>query len=282
VRFIHRDPSRVPADWLVEAVKAAVDVDAVGEADRGKAIDERDHVWQTAKRWLSDMSSEKCWYCESRQERSDNAVDHYRPKAGVYERSDHPGYWWLAFDWQNYRFCCTFCNSRRHSRHGTSGGKRTHFPIRDETLRVFDPNGNLADEQALLLDPAVVGDPEHLWFQLDGTLAPSAHVGAPGSYPWERAEASIHVYHLDEPTLCERRKQLRRLIEDEVRNAQDGVALYADGDERGHRIVSQALTRIREWSGPDSELSAVVRCALLELQVEFPFALRALEVCVGQ
>ena len=102
------------------------------------------------------LSDDKCWYCESKQIRLDRHVDHYRPKNSVAECADHPGYWWLAFRSYNYRYSCTYCNSRRvDQRSGQAGGKADHFPLRDESRRAFSPDDPIDDEQPTLLDPTV-------------------------------------------------------------------------------------------------------------------------------
>jgi uncharacterized protein (TIGR02646 family) len=278
VRHIVVPEEWFPADWLSAATSIREKVAGVESDSRSNEIKENSEWWRKAKPWLEALSHGKCWYCESKNDRSDNAVDHFRPKSS--SAAEGGGYWWLAFDPSNLRFSCTFCNSFRNSHRGTSGGKQDHFPLWDEIERVRSPEEDLRRERPLLLDPKVDGDPDHLWFQLDGTVVPSEWTGASGSYPHTRAKVSIKLYHLDEPSLCERRKQVRRQVTDEVRDAQDAISLYAGGDERGRRIISGALKRIREMSAPSAELSAVVRCALLELQGEFPFAARAIQACL--
>ena len=62
---------------------------------------------------LSAISSDKCAYCEYRLSRTDWDVDHYRPKARVYGRDDHPGYYWLAYEWDNLLPACKHCNQLR-------------------------------------------------------------------------------------------------------------------------------------------------------------------------
>lgn len=51
----------------------------------------------------------KCAYCESPLEKGSFGVEHYRPKGGV-AGCDHPGYWWLAFEWSNLLPTCRPCN----------------------------------------------------------------------------------------------------------------------------------------------------------------------------
>src|SRR5207248_877805 len=102
----------------------------------------------------------------------DKHVDHFRPKNSLSKEDspNHPGYWWLAFCLANYRYSCTFCNSRRtDSASGSAGGKGDRFPIRDEAKRCQSQTDPLIREEPALLDPTVPGDPLLLWFDQDGT-----------------------------------------------------------------------------------------------------------------
>lgn len=150
------------AEQAFEEVKTLVDEGADKKAI-SDAIKASSSIWRELKDVLKEVGHKKCWYCESRDDRSDNAVDHYRPKNRVAECGDeHPGYWWLAFAWENYRYACTYCNSRRKDQEGgTAGGKHDHFPIWDETRRSSDCNSSeeIDEEQPLLLDPARQSDP---------------------------------------------------------------------------------------------------------------------------
>src|SRR4051794_1771095 len=51
------------------------------------------------KRALEELFYGKCVYCETDLHRWDWDVEHFRPKGRVFERSDHPGYFWICYDW---------------------------------------------------------------------------------------------------------------------------------------------------------------------------------------
>ena len=96
MREINIDNLELPDGWVIRA-QAAIQAD-VGQMQNHAS------VWQECKEPLKSLSNDKCFYCETIQERSDDAVDHFRPK------SLYP---WSAFKISNYRFSCTYCNSRR-------------------------------------------------------------------------------------------------------------------------------------------------------------------------
>ena len=112
---------KLPDGWEEKAKEAYETVLALSPEERSGAINRFSHLWTQLKDVLQSHFHGKCWYCEAIQERSDNAVDHFRPKNKVFECPKHGGYWWLAFKWLNYRYSCTFCNSRRINKDGVSG-----------------------------------------------------------------------------------------------------------------------------------------------------------------
>ena len=166
MRHIPGDRFRPSQDWLGRAAEAQAAVAAIAGGLAGSTQEERKAIlirihreiarhadlWSEMKPALEELSRGKCWYCESKENRSHFSVDHFRPKSGVAECTDHPGYWWLAFVHENYRFACTYCNSLlRGNPTGEVLGKGIHFPLINEANRVYhpqDPN----DECPCLLD----------------------------------------------------------------------------------------------------------------------------------
>ena len=158
----------ITAEWAATAAALTGELSRAADKDERKNILNRPasaDAWRDLKVYLEQISSNKCWYCESRQIRSDNAVDHFRPKGRVFECDDHPGYWWLAFNWENYRFSCTFCNSRRTDViTDATGGKHDHFPLAREDQRVYSDKEDIRRELPMLLDPVNPADYGLIWF----------------------------------------------------------------------------------------------------------------------
>jgi hypothetical protein len=208
LRYIDKDELAVPDDWLARATAAAAAVAG------GASPDDHSLVWRDLKGALAALFPEKkCWYCESPVERADNAVDHFRPKGRVADAANpHTGYRWLAFDRSNFRYACTFCNSRRKDVvNGTAGGKSDRFPLLNEATRVY-AQGPLNLEKPTLLDPCELYD-----WELIGCQHENGKPCATSQVPSEklRAEESIAVYHLDyEPTCKQRHAAAVRLMAD--------------------------------------------------------------------
>ncbi|MYS94802.1 MULTISPECIES: hypothetical protein [Streptomyces] len=255
---------RLSASWLASARKVKKDLAAATSAkERARIIDENGKLWRDLKADLAAVSHGKCWYCESRDFRSDNAVDHYRPKSSVKGIPAHPGYWWLAFDYENFRFACTFCNSWRKGPDGTAGGKSDYFPILAESERANDPDDILSDEIPLLIDPCCATDVALLWFDETGQVSANPHGVDFDSAADEKVTTSTRYYHLDHVPLVE----ARRAVYAEI------LKLCDDADKAQKRWnesrQSSARDRYREAMGDlarslkrNREYSAVALCAI--------------------
>jgi uncharacterized protein (TIGR02646 family) len=264
LRFIDIKQLRLPDGWQEKAERAFEELCALDRAERDRRLQTKADVWQELKAPLRALSHQKCWYCESVRHRSDDAVDHFRPKGRVAECPDHGGYWWLAFDWHNYRFSCTWCNSRRRDAEtGDSGGKQDHFPLLDEPKRVRDRNKSLTQEEPCLIDPIVDSDPLLLWFQDDGQVVQR--------YPNQerlnrRASESIRLYFLNYHETVERRKGLFNEIRELVNEGKAYFDRWVEGDNTAHLAFDQTIIRLRKLIDEHSEFSAAARAYLRGLR----------------
>jgi uncharacterized protein (TIGR02646 family) len=108
---------------------------------------------------LRDAQHGKCCYCEVKIETPymDEHVEHWRPKGSVKQRHGEPeftpGYYWLAYVWDNLFLSCQVCN-RNH--------KGTQFPVADPANRARDHHQRqaFAAEQPEMLKPDGPEDPE--------------------------------------------------------------------------------------------------------------------------
>jgi hypothetical protein len=221
MRYVNLDDIELPEGWL-ERAKQAKQAVASGN-------DPNDHatVWRELKNSLGGLFHDKCWFCETPVTRSDNAVDHFRPKGRVREAlRPHPGYRWLAFDQSNFRYSCTFCNSRRKDTEGgTIGGKADRFPLMDEASRAYTEEA-VCNENPKLLDPCELDDWRLLGCKIEnGKPCPTSQdreeIG--------RAEASIEIYHLHHEPTCKQRLSAARSL---LRDVEEAKALHLAGTSR--------------------------------------------------
>lgn len=153
----------------------------------------------------------KCAYCESRVSSNQYGdVEHYRPKGRITHPDtnkpirasagthDHPGYYWLAYDWKNLLLACELCNSPSHRSEARRRiGKWDHFPLVDETRRAQQP-GDEVHEEPLLINPLVEDPSEHLDLDpLTGVLSAKS----------PRGQACIDMLGLNERGLPDERRE---------------------------------------------------------------------------
>ena len=109
-------------------------------------------LWTKLKQYLFFISKGKCGYCEQRVTGVyAGDVEHYRPKKKVTDDPNHPGYYWLAYDANNYVPVCQKCNGAR--------AKANHFPLDPASTRAAAPGANLSLEKPLLVNPLGSEDP---------------------------------------------------------------------------------------------------------------------------
>ena len=122
-------------------------VDAVAGGNDSPEIDAL-YRHPDVKAQLKSDQNGKCAYCERKFNGDYGAVEHYRPKgAWQQERGDalnKPGYYWLAYEWENLLYSCDECNT---------SCKKNLFPLANPVSRDI-PHRDISSEDPLLVNPA--------------------------------------------------------------------------------------------------------------------------------
>ena len=167
-----------PEGWLDTSEVAEQAIEACPDAPSRRELLKGHYsaVWRhnDLRENLAKISHYKCWYCETHLTRDDLIVDHYRPKGRVFEEpEDNEGYWWLAFRRSNFRLSCKYCNELRDDKvGGTRGGKATHFPLLEGSVRATADHRDLSGEYPVILDPTQAADVDCLMFLADSKASP--------------------------------------------------------------------------------------------------------------
>jgi hypothetical protein len=268
---------RIPPKWFANADKKTLELKRRYEETAGeRAADARawrtkwseivndlKAVWQDKdlKQAMIDVSHGKCWYCEANvTQRGDVPIDHFRPKNSVAEDKTHDGYWWLACDWNNYRYACTYCNSRRNAGE-TTGGKQDQFPLWEEKHRARPPAFSTDGELPLLLDPLRPVDVALLTFD---------HAGVPVSRfskeenpcAYERVRTSIETFHLHRGDFNAKRHEIMAKMAEHIEYAERQWRLFQDGRAHAWDAYCHALTTLLEYASSKAEFSAAARAYL--------------------
>lgn len=197
--YINLENNPPPPEWI--KIADSVTDELIAEKDpikRNKIIDKHAKLWGELKDFLSALSYEKCWYTESKNAGAYCHVDHFRPKKQAIDElgKDKGGYWWLAFDWMNYRYSGPAANVK----------KKSFFQVHlNNALNYGD---NVKKEQILFLDPINFTDPDHLAFDNEGMAQPKS--SDKESVNFIRAEYSIRRLNINYYKLVERRKEFYR------------------------------------------------------------------------
>ncbi len=163
------------------------------------------------------------------------------------------GYWWLAFDYMNFRICGNVGNRKK-------GG---WFPLREGSLCSTHAQPCEESETHYLLDPIDDHDAALVAFDEEGKAIPM-----PGISEWEqqRVIETVKRLKLNEhiPLVEARRKvwqKVHKLIEDfTTAKARCG----AGNNPAAKAKLTEVRARVREMTHPTAELSAVARlCVLL-------------------
>ncbi len=175
-----------PADWLAkaQAVEAALRA-AQTEEERDALIEKHKSLWRDPRvlGWLLSLFNNKCWYSEAEESVSSYHVDHFRPKGRVTDvgrTAPEAGYWWLAFDWTNYRISGQLFNVK----------KSDVFPITSGHRAAADDPHSLKLEAHALIDP-LTPDACLISFEMDEDACLA--VTMPGADQEERRRAEITV-----------------------------------------------------------------------------------------
>jgi hypothetical protein len=221
--------------------------------------------WTQLKDRLAALSFGKCWYSECRSLGGDRDVDHYRPKGKIrrYPRwpetdaePQHEGYWWVAFNWKNYRYSCRFCNApRRNPDTDQVGGKWSYFPVRDENGRVHNECEfeDLEDEHPLILDPTDAHDVDLLTFDDFGRPKPRSQ--DVGSWEYKRTEQTILLLNLDHRDFVKARAKLAREIRSLVSRGAKAHRDLRAGDDGARARLRDIKASLKRMIQPSAEFS---------------------------
>lgn len=178
----------------------------------------------------------KCCYCESKAfATSASRIDHFRPHGAVRQgkgsRKLYPGYYWLAYRWDNLVISCEKCNRM----------KSDCFPLEECGQRVRNHLGSLDSESPLLLNPYTERNlSEHVAFEGSDCR--------PGT---DRGRVTVTVLGLNRPELQEQRQyQLSVLATLCAVERQPNVS---------YSVRCQAKRMIESFARPDAPYSAMVR-----------------------
>jgi len=235
------------------------------DAERKKIIKKNERLWKDLKDFLLKLFHNKCWYSEAREIISRYDVDHFRPKniARQLDGTERPGYWWLAFDWKNYRLAGNIANQKSTGKRG----KGDYFPLLEGTKAASGPDSDLSDETIYLLDPVNPLDWTFLTFDQYGKPIPNANIG---TFDYHRAEVTIKLLHLDYQLLKDERVRIWQLCT-RIMNHIDYLVKKYEKNSTGEikTQIDNLVDILKEYIIEDAELSSTARTCLKSRNQDF-------------
>ena len=197
------------------------------------------YAQDSVKNALEEAQHYKCCYCESKYKKtSPGAVEHFRPKGAVQqercEKKEYPGYYWLAYRWENLIVSCQLCNS----------GKGALFPLSDREARARSHRDDLNKECPLLVDPASEEPREHIRFR-GSAIEPLT----------ERGRETIKVLRLDRGALEEARRERLEILDTLRQFERLGGKVDRERTRQAQSLLERAVL-------PGAEYSSMARCLL--------------------
>lgn len=241
-------------DKSKQLVNDMAQLEAAGKRmERNQLIDDNRAHWGALKQWLLALSGGKCWFSEVRDLYAHYDVEHFRPKkeAKALDGAERDGYWWLAFDYMNFRVCGNVGNRKK-------GG---WFPLQQGSLCSNYQNPCEESESPYLLDPVDDDDVSLIAFDEEGKVIPR-----PGTSVWEqeRVKETIKRLKLNEHVpLAEARRKVWQKLDDLITDFHAAKTRCSGGKNPAAKArLLEVRTRIREMTSRNAELSSVARWCL--------------------
>lgn len=204
------------------------------------------------KEALIELQDYKCCFCEAKIGHIDDGdIEHFRPKAGWVQSEEpinKPGYYWLAYEWDNLFLSCTKCNQRN---------KKNYFPLITPERRAINHNYNINDEDPIFIHP-VLEDPENfIEFDNETPIAKENN---------QRGSMTIKILALDRELLNEDRREQLNKIYDIYYLARSMPPTNPDLQDRARRTVLKYYTAAQQDS---TEYASMLRCFFRKNPIDF-------------
>ena len=251
MRFIDLEQLNVPN---IKKTWAKKHLDALKELPDHKSRVEylnKHPYWSKFKELLKETYGELCWYSECKLSGQFGDIDHFRPKSKSVDCDKNvilpDGYWWLAYDYKNFRLSCQVCNE--------GGAKVDYFPIKPGTLPAKPDEDK---DENLLIDPCVKADTELIGYDDFGEVFPLTS----DAWEKERVEKSAEIYKLHAFTTD--RKALKCRCKDDLEMFE---MAYEDGSKRlMEKAINNLLRDIGRIDAPTAHISVAQQYILKNIK----------------
>lgn len=186
---------------------------------------------KSVKNKLKKIQHNKCCFSEAKFTGDYGDVEHFRPKGrlGV-EGSNikhYPGYYWLAYSWDNLFLCKQMINISH---------KKDLFPLLNDDERAHNHNEDHALEHPVLIDPSRENPRDHIRFRQDEPRGIT-----------ERGEKTIILLNLRHSDFEEPRRTLFYMLE-ALKSVLEGLDSDCAIAEKIRKVLDRAISPEAEYS----------------------------------
>lgn len=256
IRITKKATSPVPAILLTkgkEEIKVLKDRYDNGKRDfSSKDFDSGIYGSAEVKDVLITIQNYKCCFCESKIGHIGYGdVEHFRPKAGWtqnIEQLHKPGYYWLAYDWENLLLSCQRCNQRY---------KRNFFPLIKPSDRALSHHADVANEQPVFIHPANEDAENFITFKEEIPVAVNGNI---------RGRETISKLGLDRELLNEQRREVFNKLRDIYDLAEGYPDTSIDLKDKARAIVKKYFDASQS---DETEYASMLRAFFRDNPIDF-------------
>jgi hypothetical protein len=215
---------------------------------------------------LFKIYNNKCAFCENDTTAGASLqVEHYRPKAKVTEEVNHPGYYWLGYEWSNLLYACSKCNR----------SKATFFPIKPSGTRVIAPSyispgvldysksrsyyKDYINEEPLIINPEVTCPRKHFTFLPSGKIKGNTEEGK---------ETILKCKLYRNPLVISRKKLISDVLH-ELKKVVSDFNIGSVSNDTVRYIVRNEVLKLLKIYNDNLSFSELARTALLNFDYYF-------------
>jgi len=216
-----------------------------------KSDDFPSRLWRRddVRKPLYKYQNKKCCYCgRIRTLSREFDVEHFRPKSEVKDE-DHSGYWWLAFEWDNYFLACKPCNETY---------KGSHFPLMPDGVRAQNSSDCLFEENPVFINPEKEDPADFFAYKMDWH---NFRVYIFGCDDAGRGDKNRKILGLNDGPMPEERGTIFQQAQDLHLDLCEAIR---DKNKRTEEIAKKKIKRLTSRSAP---YSGVARYALGQLNI---------------
>ncbi len=204
------------------------------------------------KEKLIQLQGYKCCFCEAKIGHiAYGDVEHFRPKAGWVQNDEainKPGYYWLAYDWDNLLLSCQLCNQRH---------KKNYFPLIDETKRAVNHTININNESPVFINPIIDNPEDYIEFNENEPEAIKSNI---------RGSITIKRLGLDRKELNEHRKKTLNMIKD-IFDLANAIPEYPPIKKKAAKDI--VIRYYNAAQQDETEYASMLRCFFRKNPIDF-------------